>query len=263
MIIYLDLIFFINFAYDFLLILAVANILKRKGSFKRYLLASFIGALSIFLLFININETVLFFLKILVSFLMVIIAFKFINLKYTLNNIAYLYMCSIILAGFLYFLNCEFAYKKVGPIFVYEGLGINYLLLLIMAPFILYWHFYTHKKFKSTYSNYYKVEVAFDSIKIKCTGLLDSGNCLKDPTTGRSVIILHHKLLKGVYNIRSPIYVKYNCVNGQGLMKCFKPSYIKINNQKIYNYLIGESENRFADGIECLLNRKLMEDNYV
>ena len=60
MIIYLDLIFFINFAYDFLLLLTVAMTLKRKVKIIRIIIASLIGAFSIFLLFLNINEIIAF-----------------------------------------------------------------------------------------------------------------------------------------------------------------------------------------------------------
>ena len=33
--------------------------------------------------------------------------------KYTINNLIYLYMTSIILGGFLYLLNVEFSYKHI------------------------------------------------------------------------------------------------------------------------------------------------------
>ena len=46
-------------------------------------------------------------------------------------------------------------------------------------------------------------------------------------------------------------------------MKCYKPSYIVINNKKIYNYLIGETNMEFKDGIKALLNNNLRKDNYV
>ena len=46
-------------------------------------------------------------------------------------------------------------------------------------------------------------------------------------------------------------------------MKCFKSSYIILNDKKIYNYLIGESSIKFSDGVECLLNKSLKEDGYV
>lgn len=263
MTIYVDLIFFINFAYDFLLILTVSIILKRKRKLRNYILSALIGALSICLLFFNINSILLFTLKFLTSVIMCLIAFGFISINYTINNLAYLYMTSTILAGFLYFLNNEFSYKHEGLVFFFNGLSINYILLLIIAPIILVAYIYTSKKLKSTYNQYYHIEIVFDKVHLKALSLMDTGNHLIDPITKKGVIILNKRLLKEVYNIRSPVYVIYKTVADEGLMKCFKPSYILLNNQKIYNYLIGESMTKFADGVDCLLNAKLMEENYV
>ena len=92
---------------------------------------------------------------------------------------------------------------------------------------------------------------------------MDTGNRLTDPISKKGVIIVNKKLLKDVYNIRSPVYVIYKTIKESGLMKCFKPSYILFNNYKIKDYLIGESITSFSDGVDCLLNIKLMEDNYV
>ncbi len=54
-------------------------------------------------------------------------------------------MCSVILGGFLYLLDVEFSYKREGLIFYFNGLSINYLLLLILGPLILGLYIYEHK----------------------------------------------------------------------------------------------------------------------
>ena len=109
--IYLDLVMILNFFIDFILLLSVSLILKRNIRLNRIMMGAFFGGISILFLFFNINSIVLFLFKILISIIMTIITFKYVNLKYTLINILYLYMSSIILGGFLYFLNLEFSYK--------------------------------------------------------------------------------------------------------------------------------------------------------
>lgn len=263
MTIYVDLIFFVNFAYDFLLLLTVGIVLKRKVKIYRHLISALIGGLSIFLLFLPWNDNILFIFKIITSLIMCIVSFKFISINYTFNNLFYLYMCSIILAGFLYFLDLEFSYAHEGLIFFFEGISINYVLLIIIAPIVLYFYIQSSKKLKSTYNLYYHLDLYFDDIKIHCLSLFDNGNSLKDPVTGKAVIIVNKKLLRGISHIRDPMYIPFNTVSGTGIMKCYKPSYIILNNQKIYNYLIGESDYKFSDGVECILNVKLLEDKYV
>ena len=263
MTVYIDLIFFMNFIYDFLLLITVGLILKRRVRLWHYLLGAFIGAICLILLFLPITSFLLFFLKILFSILMCLCCFGFISISYTLNNITFLYMCSVILAGFLYFLNLEFSLEHSGIIFFANGFSINYVLLLIISPVILFFYYKSIKLTKRAYALYHHIEIVFENEHYKLLALLDTGNSLKDPITNKPVIIIKKNTLKGIYNIRSPMYIPFNTIKGSGLMRCYKPSFIVINNQKIYGYLVGECEYKFSDGVECILNVKLMEDNYV
>lgn len=252
MTVYIDLVCIINFIYDFLILLTVSFTLKRNRKIYYYILSSIIGVLSIFLLFLKINNIVLFLLKILISVIMVIVAFGYKSIKYTISNIIYFYMTSIILAGFLYLI-------KVNS----SNFNLNYIVLLIIGPIILFIYYKSNKKLKNTYSDYYKIKIVFDNIEYNLVSFYDNGNNLKDPISRKSIIIVGNSRLEKIYNIRSPVYVPVITVKGTHLMKCFKPSYIILNDKKIYNYLIGESSIKFSDGVECLLNKSLKEDGYV
>ena len=135
MTVYIDLVCIINFIYDFLIILTVSFTLKRNRKIYYYILSSLIGVLSIFLLFLKINNIVLFLLKILISIIMVIVAFGYKSIKYTISNIIYFYMTSIILAGFLYLIK--------GNNF---NFNLNYIVLLIIGPIILFIYYKSNKK---------------------------------------------------------------------------------------------------------------------
>lgn len=252
MTVYIDLVCIINFIYDFLILLTVSFTLKRNRKIYYYILSSLIGVLSIFLLFLKINNIILFLLKILISIIMVIVAFGYKSLKYTISNIIYFYMTSIILAGFLYLIKGNSS-----------NFNLNYIVLLIVGPIILFIYYKSNKKLKNTYSDYYKIKIVFDNIEYNLVSFYDNGNNLKDPISRKSIIIVGNSRLEKIYNIRSPVYVPVITVKGTHLMKCFKPSYIILNDKKIYNYLIGESSIKFSDGVECLLNKSLKEDGYV
>lgn len=252
MTVYIDLVCIINFIYDFLILLTVSFTLKRNRKIYYYILSSLIGVLSIFLLFLKINNIILFLLKILISIIMVIVAFGYKSIKYTISNIIYFYMTSIILAGFLYLIKGNSS-----------NFNLNYIMLLIIGPIILFIYYKSNKKLKNTYSDYYKIKIVFDNIEYNLVSFYDNGNNLKDPISRKSIIIVGNSRLEKIYNIRSPVYVPVITVKGMHLMKCFKPSYIILNDKKIYNYLIGESSIKFSDGVECLLNKSLKEDGYV
>lgn len=262
MTIYIDLILLLNLAIDFILLLTVNITLKRNTSLLRIFLGSLIGSLSILFLFLPLNSISLFFLKIIISILMSLITFKYKSLKYTFSNLLYLYMTSVILGGFLYFLNIEFSYKNTGIVFFHNGLSINFIFLIIISPIILYIYIRQIKELKNNYSCYYKIEIVFLNNKsITLNSFLDTGNKLRDPITKKNIILVEASSLKNIIKIRSPIYVPYNSLNNHGLLKCIKPKYIIIENKIYKNYLIGISEQKFnIDGISCILNYKLKEE---
>lgn len=260
--IYWDLIAFLNFSIDFLLLLTVNITLKRNVSLKRIAIGSFIGSITLLFLFLPISSITLFFIKIITSFLICLTTFGYQNRKYTIQNMLYFYMTGTILGGFLYYLNVEFSYKREGIIFFHHGLSINYLFLLITSPIVLYTYIRMMKKNKSQYQHYYELKVTFkNNQEIKLNAFLDTGNKLIDPITNKAIILIEKDTLKNKVNIRSPIYVPYKSLNNHGLLKCISPKFIEIEGIKTQKYLIGISEEKFhIDGIQCILNAKCLED---
>ena len=79
--------------------------LKRHTKLRKLIFSAILGALSLAILFLPCGEIILFILKVVTSALMILIAFGYKNIKYFCTNMIYLYMTSVILGGFLYFLN--------------------------------------------------------------------------------------------------------------------------------------------------------------
>ena len=249
MIIYIDLLIIVNFLFDFLLLLTINIALKRYTKIYRLILASLFGEITLLSLFIPISSYLLTILKVVMGIIMVLIAFGYKNIKYSLYNALYLYMTSVILGGFIYFLNIEFE-------------NMNYLIILFIAPIILYSFIKSIKALKEIKNYYYNVSILFENnFKLNITGFLDTGNKLIDPITHKPIILINKKKINACINIRSPMYVPYNSLNHHGLLECIKPKYIMINDKKLTNYLVGLSEESFQlNGIDCLLNYKILED---
>ncbi len=260
MTVYLDLVFFLNFCYDFFLLLTVDITLKRQTKLKRLIFAAIVGAISLVILFLPFNALLLFFFKVVTSLLMVVIAYGYKDLKYTGNNLLYLYMCSIILGGFLYFLNLQFSTSHHGLVFMNDGLSINYLVLLIIGPLILGLYLYQSKKIKLLYNYIFDIKIVFkDNSYLCCRAFLDSGNRLRDTITGKYVILVEENIIKRKTN--KYIYVPYHALNKHGLIPCLSINYLEINEKQYRNYLVGITPDKFnIEGINCLLNNKLMEE---
>ena len=256
--IYIDLILLLNFGFDFLLLLSVSLILKRNTELYKLLLGAFIGSISVLTLFIKINSIQLFIIKIIISILMTITSFKYKNIKYTLKNILYLYISSIVLGGTLYLLNIELTYKNQGIIFYKNKMSINFIILVIISPIILYIYTKECKNLRNNYSNYHKVEIKIRDKIIKCTGFVDTGNKLKDPYKKRPIILMNNNYLDNNLN---KIFVPVLTILGTNLIECIKIQELKIDNTIIkQEVLLGFINKKIKiDGIECLLNNEIME----
>lgn len=258
--VYVDLVFLLNLYLDFLLLVTTSLVLKRNAPLKKIIIAALLGSLSILFLFWNIGSFLLFLFKIGIAILMMLVAFGYKDLKFFLNNLGYFYMISVILGGFLYYLNLEFSYTHIGLVFINKGLNVNAIVLGLISPIILYIYYRQAKKMKTTFNLTYEVLVTLkNGEKYKLHGFLDTGNKLIDPITNKPIILLERGTIKeenvNIY------YVPFQSLNNNNLLKCFKPEYVEINKKKYKNYLLGISDKKFhMDGVECILNNKLMED---
>ena len=263
--VYLDLVFFLNFCFDFLLLLAVSLLLRRNTNWYRFLLGALIGSISIFSLFLPFSSTSLFLFKVFVSIMMVLVTFGFRDFRYTFRNLGYLYMSSIILGGFLYFLNIQFSYKQEGIVFYHHGLSINFIILIIFSPIILYIYVRQAKRLKHEYQNYYEIDIPYEGHHIKLNAFLDTGNKLVDPYKKRPIILVHHKKLEHFLSHVPYILVPYHTVGHEGMLKCVVVNEISIKGIGVKrNVLIGLLDNRIhLDGVNCILNSKILEESYV
>lgn len=249
--IYVDLVLLLNFFFDFLLLLTVSYVLKRKTKTYRLLLGAFFGSLSTLLLFFPMTTLTLFITKVLISVVMIIISFKFNNIKYFFKNFFYLYIVSIVLGGFLYLLNIEFSYKQKGLIFFNNGLSINFIILIILSPMILYLYIKQYRHIENNYNYYHDVTIYFNNEVIECVGYLDTGNRIKDPYFNYSIMFINKQLVKDTSNFN--ILVPYQTVGGKGLIHCIMPIKIIIDG-KIFKSLIALSEENIKiDGVNCII----------
>jgi len=262
--IYIDLVVLLNFLFDLLLLFATGVILRRQTNLKKLLFGSLIGSITILSLFISLSSFMLFLIKVLISIIMVIITFGYKDIRYTLKNMFYLYTSSIILGGFLYFLNLQFAYKNEGLVFYFNGLSINFIVLIVLSPIIIYVYVKQYKEIKTNYSNYYNIDLYLKTGKIlELTAFLDTGNKLKDPYKKRPIILVNKSLINIDYESPNFLIVPYDSLNHQGLLKCIIPEKIFISGIGFRkNFLIGISNEEIKiDGIDCIISNSLLEEN--
>lgn len=240
--IYLDLFFVFNVIMDTIIIMGVSYLLKRKTSFGKIILSSLLGGISSLLLFININKIII---EIFSIIIMSIISFGYKNIKYTIHNILYMYLVSIILGGLIYLFNI-----KVDNSFFF------YLIVIVISGEVTLLYVKEMHEIKNIYHNYYPIDIYFLDNKLSLMGFIDTGNNLYDPYKHRPIIIIPSKYLKD----DKYLLVPYHTAAGDSLLKCIVPKYIIFNNRKITKVLIGYSDNiKCIEGAEVLLHKDLLK----
>lgn len=256
--VYVDLVLFLNIAMDFLLLLSVSIVLKRNVRFYRIILGALAGGLSIIFLFLSLNNFTLFLFKMLISVLMVLVTFSYKNLKYFFNNLLYLYLSSIILGGGIYLLDIQLNYKNQGLMFIDSGFGVNMIVLIIISPFIIYSYIKSMKKMRNNYSNFYKVDLYYRDKVYKFDAFLDTGNRLYDPYKKRPIVIINTDKIK--INYEDAMLVPYITASGSSVLKCVIVEKLVIdNNHEVKDVLVGISKEKFQiEGINMLLHNDLI-----
>lgn len=250
--VYVDLLIIQDLVYNYVILLGVSILLTRITNFKKIFLSSVIGTIPLIFLFTNISNQLNTLISFLFSIVMCIIAYSYKDIVYTVKNIFYMHTTSIFIAGFIYLINVNFLPTIDNHI-------LNIIILIMISPIITYIYIKSINKFKNNYSNYYKVDIYLkENNKITVTAFLDTGNKLIDPYKHRPIILVNQNLIN--ISKEKILLVPYNTVNNSDLLKCIIPQKIYIHSIGYKtNFLIGLMEEINIEGIDCILNAKLLE----
>lgn len=158
----------------------------------------------------------------------------------------------------MYFVNINMSYKNSGLLFFNNGLSINFIVALIVSPIVIHIYLKEIKKLKNNYNNYYNISIFLDDKKIDLVAFLDTGNKLFDPYNHRPIILVNYIYIK--IPKEKVLLVPYKTVNSDGILKCVRANKIMVNNKMFYiNYLIGLSDSINIDGVDAILNERILE----
>ena len=237
--VYIDIIFIINFIFDFISLLGTSIILKRNTKLIKILLGSLLGEISILTIFIRFNTLELLLIKIILSIFIIIIVFSFKNIRFFFTNLYYFYLILLLLGGLLYMF-------KINNILIEILLGIIFIYVFIKNI----------KRLKNNYNKYISIRLDINNNTYELNAFLDTGNKLKDPYLNSPIIILNNNK----YNLNGNILVPYNTCNSNNIMWCIKGTNLYVNNKKVNKrFLVGLSNNINLDGVDCIFNEELME----
>lgn len=210
MTVYLDVIWLLNIFFDSLLLYLTGIILKREMKYIRIFFAGIIGSSVIFFLM-----TPFYFLgshpigKLILSILMIIVAFGYHRFSQFFKDLLTFYFVTFAVGGGIiaihYFIRFDANLRTETALHLIKGFGDPISWLFILVGFPLAWAFSKktihHLEYtKIKYEEIVDVVIKIFDFELKVKGLIDSGNLVKDPFTGRPVIFVSVRNLTNLPN---------------------------------------------------------------
>lgn len=242
MVLYLDLIIFKEFIMDFILIIVTKTVLKKSTKNTNIIIACIIGVIETIIdILMNINVVIRLVLKLITSILIVKFAFKSKTLKEILKELACFYIVSFIFAGIatsIMFSESLNNILKQGIIF---GKYSDFLIIvsIIVGTILITITFKLITKNIRKDNMICNVEIGILKSIIKLKVLLDTGNLLKEPITGKPVVIIEKRKLNHILeDLKDSIkiyVIPYKTLgNEEKVLFGIKPEFIRLEEKNNY-----------------------------
>lgn len=203
MTIYIDIVLIENLIMNYIILFATGIILKIKRNNLRLIIGSLIGAVyTVMTYIITIKLYSNFFVKILLSIIMVYISYNPQSIKKMWKQLVVFYLTSFVFGGAAFAL---IYIVKPQEILMKNGLFLgtyplkSVILSAIIAFIIIITTFKIVKNKISKKDIYKNVKIYIEGKCIEVKAMLDTGNMLKEPITGKSVIVVEHTCLYEIF----------------------------------------------------------------
>lgn len=263
MIIYADVLIFLNLIIDYLIIKLTSKVTSCYIKFYRAVISAFVAALfSLKILLPEYNFILEFLIIIFSGILITLIAFGknklFKNLMVFLTiNIVYNGLMTFVWEFFNpkgMIINNSVVYFNISPI-IFIFLTIVFYLIISLTQAII-------KKLSPCAARCI-VKIKNKNNIIEFVALVDTGNSISDPYNNRHVIITDLRTAKLIFGDLSKIpqfLLPVRTVNGNGILPSYLCKYVQINSGKIIPALIAVTEYNFSDDYKAIVNPKIFEE---
>ena len=258
LIVYVDILVIINTLVNYFILLAIRKITRSYTKRWRIALGAFVGGISSLLLFLEYLNVVMTVLKVLSGVLMVVVTFGIKPLKQFVKRLFFLFAITFLFGGVTYAIYIFFdkdimlysngiIYFDVDMTFLVVCSVISYCVITIITK-------YTDKK--ASKNKEYYVTIENNGKSVSCIALMDTGNNLREPFSNYPVIMADKSVFNQLYTDDTIRLIPISTVNGESLIKSFRPQKIAIGNFVADKVYVGESVSEL-DEYKIILNINL------
>lgn len=235
MVIYIDILFALNWWIDFLLLLGVRRAVGGEGKAWRLAVGALVGAFSCLVLFLPpVSVWVSLLIRLFAAVLMALVAFGFRSRRAFMRRVVLLFALSSGLAGL-----CGALYFFLAPQGFYVFNGVVYYsvppLLLVALTVVCYgllWLFEQVLRRRAPKAHLFRVCLTYDGHTVTFSCLYDSGNHLAEPFSGRPVLVVERQVAEALLAYVPSVsdlpagwrLIPYDTLGGDGLLPAFLPA---------------------------------------
>ncbi len=275
MIVYLDVLIFLNTLVDYFLLLATAKITGEKPKSFRTVFSALLGGISSLYIFLPKQNTMVEFLyKTVISFLLEFICYKWSGVRKYIKNTMVFLAVSCAYGGVMFALWVIF--KPAGMVInnsvVYFSISPLQLVVFSVFGYILFSVFYKIFKKNSNLAEKCTVTVKAIDKEIVLDAIIDTGNSLEDIFSDSDIIIADKSVVVSLFgNLETAIVgpnsssyriLPCNTVSGDGVLEGFRceKANVKIEDKiiELYKPILVASKTVLNDGYNAIINPKII-----
>lgn len=275
MTIYLDIIFLENLLMNYIILFGTGAVQKEKMKNYKLIISSIIGALYAIITYLGIIPAYSSLaMKVLLSVIMIYIAFDIHNVKKICKTLLLFYLVSSATGGLalalLYLIAPQNIAFKNGVL-----VGTYPMQITIIAGFlgfcIIQYVFKVHKKMLKADDLICDLEINVYGKTIHTKAFIDSGNTLKDPITGKAVIIIEKEKVESVLgNAKLKIrLIPFKSIGKQnGMLIGIQAKFVRVvqkneNEVILENVILGLYDKKINKNYSALIGLELLESDCV
>lgn len=229
--IYADILYFLLFMADYVLLKLSGYLMKKRTKELRIILAAFAGSLISLMMQIFLPGKASVIGLVPTGIVMLLIGFSIRDMAELIQSLVVLFLCSVLMGG-----ACAFFCSKITGRGAY--LTVSLLGMLWFSYLFARKGFGIMKELLLHRSQNTEVCLKVQGKKAYCKGFWDSGNSLKDPITGKAVVLLEKSILEK-YQIPIPVkgfrVIPFHSVGMEnGVLKGFVADELLVYDEKGY-----------------------------
>lgn len=275
LIVYADILVFLNTIVDYFLLLATAKITHERLKTFRTVLASFLGGLSSFYIFLPSQKTIVEFLyKLGIAFCISAVCFKFKGIKQYLKNTGVFFLVTCAYAGVMFafwvvfkpygmVINNSVVYFHISPIVLVGSTVAGYIVFAVL------WRIFQKG---ASLAEMCEVTVFANGNSVRLKAIADTGNSIEDVFQKSDVIIAEKREIETLFGsvdftLNNDLKRRYrilpcSTVSGYDTLDSFRcdSATVEFSGKKtvLKKPLLAVSKVSLVDGYNAIVNPKIL-----